>query len=539
MRALTRTATDPVPYKRSKRNQMIGGMTSGPAGRIIPLAFAALFREDSMRGSITVNCEMMETQELLANKVHLRITAHFVPFLALERFAGSRDLFDKSFNGEPLKVGDPVVPWIETHAMGAHGSNAVYKALGLHGKPTDMVNTSVLEVYNLIKTFRNKNRSKDLPERGRLDTTLAKAFWLAGRFEHVVPDFDQAVLDGEVALNITEAKMPVKGIGIAGTPTVSTNVNLRETGGTASMTYPRYVQPDAVRFRTEQRAGFEWPDIWTELEQNGITVSLSNIDRAREMRSFAKLRERYTGHDDDWIISMLMNGIHIPELDGKQPVLIADKVVNFGQSKRYATDSGNLTESATSGGVSVRVPLFVPRTNLGGIVMVCAEAIPAQMFERQQDPWFHTTDVDDLPEAMRDYLDPEKVDIVSNGQVDTSHATPNGTFGYAPQHWKWTSFGPRIGGKFYRPTVDGATDEERRRFWAAEMINPALSADFFEVSTIHQKPFLDQEADPFEFALEGNLVITGNTQFGGLLHEAEDNYDAIDEETQTDRIEKD
>lgn len=524
-----RTATNPVPYHRTKRPHMWGGMTTAPAGKMVPVCYAPLFREDSAHGAIELSVEMMETHELLANKTYGRYTAYFVPFLALERFGGSRDLFDKSYMKEPLQEGESVVPWIETVGMGLHGATAIYKYLGVHGQSEDLVNSSVIEAYNCVWNFRAKNRSKDITPRMRLQGGLAPAFWERGRFEDVVPDFDQAVIDGEVALDIVNPQVTVNGL--LRSDATLTGPHYPAAGGGA-VTAAGSVHPVGVD------AGIEAPRLWAELAESGITVSLSNIDRAREMRSFAKLRERYTGHSDEWIINMLMDGIRIPELDGKQPILLADRLVDFRQSKRYATDGANLAKSAVSGGQKVRLPIYVPKANTGGIVMVFAEHFPAQMFERQRDPWLHTTDVDQLPEAMRDYLDPEKVDIVTNAEVDTDHIDPDSTFGFAPQHWRWFSWPVQNGGDFYRPTVDGTNDVIRQRFWPLETANPTLSESFYLVPDLITSPFLDEESDPFQISKNGGLVITGNTQPGGKLHEAEDNYDAVNARADGGRIDK-
>lgn len=535
MKSPNRQHTAPVKVPRSRRNHAIAVLTSLQAGKCMPIAAIPMLREDGIRGSINVAVEMLETKEILMNPVYLRVTAYCVPLLALARFEGSRDQFDRSYMGQPQIDGGGVIPFLETHAMGTHGSNAVYKALGLHGKPTDLVNTAYLEAYNLVWNFRAKNRSPEITERARLDASLAPAFWRNSRFEHVVPDFDQAVIDGEVALNVVNARMPVKGIGVVHPPTTSVVVGeMRETGGTirAGDMYTGA----GIQQATSIVSGF--PDVYAEMAENGITVSLSNIEMAKKTQAFAKLRERYQGHDDEYIIDMLMDGLSIPDQALKQPILLADQSVRFTQAKRYATDAGNLAESAVSGATIANVNLRVPKLSTGGVIIVIAECIPEQLFERQRDPFFHSANVEAWPEYLRDTLDPEKVDIVQNGEIDTDHNVPLGTFGYAPMNWKWNAWGPRVGGKFYRPDVDAGTDEDRQRLWAVEKIDPTLSADFYLVSDMHTKPFLDTESDPFEAAVIGNAVLDGNTVFGGLLVEATNNYDKVAAKAPTERIEK-
>lgn len=527
---VNRQHTAPISVQRSRRNHEVVTISSMPAGKLVPLAAIPMFREDDLFGSFSVAVEMMETNELLLNPVKLRVTAYVVPALAFDRFEGSRDQFDRSYMGQPKVAGGAVVPFIETHAMGTHGSKAVYKALGLHANPADLVNTGYLETYNTVWNFRAKNRSRDITARARLDDTLAPAFWHHSRFQHVVPDFDQAVMDGEVALNVVNALLPVKGIGSISPFTANASVAVRESGGgTATYASNRRTSDAnflAVRLKDEG-AGALYPDVYAEMAANGITVSLSNLDLARKTQAFAKLRAQYEGIADEYIIDMLMDGLSIPDQALKQPILLADQSVTIRQAKRYATDAANLAESAVSGGGSVNIRLRVPQLTTGGVVMIFAEAVPEQLFERQRDPYFHSQNVDAWPEYLRDYLDPQKVDFVYNAEIDTAHATPLGVFGYAPMNWKWNAFGPRAGGKFYRPTTNTAVDGDRKRFWAVENINPALAADFYLVNGMHNKPFLDEVSDPFEVAVGGNAVIGGNTVFGGVLVEAAGNYDAV------------
>ncbi|MFD1944048.1 hypothetical protein [Paradevosia shaoguanensis] len=541
MKSVNRQQSQPLQVPRTRRNHGLAVLTSLPAGKCVPIAAIPMLREDAMSGSIRVAVEMQETKEILMNPVFLRVTAYCVPLLALERFEGSRDQFDRSYMGQPKVEGGAVVPFIETHAMGAHGSNAVYKALGLHGKPTDQVNTAYLEAYNAVWNYRAKNRSPNITSRTRLDATLAPAFWRSSRFEHVVPDFDQAVIDGEVALNIVDSRVPIRGIGVpdgAATASIaafrdsSGNLLTGKTGVGSSAGFAMQVSGTGVTSAANH------VDVFAELQDNGVTVSLSNLELAKKTQAFAKLRERYQEHDEDWIIDMLMDGLTIPDQAYKQPILLADRTVRFQQAKRYATDAGNLAESAVSGATIADIPLRMPKLNTGGVVIVIAECIPEQLFERQRDPFFHSTAVDTWPEYLRDTLDPEKVDVVKNAEIDTDHTVPNATFGYAPMNWKWNAFGPRVGGKFYRPSVNSSTDEERQRLWAVETVDPKLSEAFYLVKAIHTKPFLDTESDPFEATVVGNTVLTGNTVFGGMLVEATNNYDAVAAKAPTERIEK-
>ena len=485
------------------------------------------------------------------NPVNMRVMAYLVPWLAMERFEKSRDQFDRSYMGQAQVEGGAVVPFFETDAYGTQGSNEVYKYLGLTGEAADEVNTMYLEAYNTIYNFRAKNRSPNLTPRARLASTLAPAFWTHSRFQHIVPDFDQAVIDGEVALNIVESELTLKNKDITGTgPNSEDHAKVRiyhsenlanqlflnqQNGGDVTTTVANSSgSPRTIQLRADLT------QLVAEMTSTGVTVSLSNLELARKTQAFAKIRQKYEGLPDEYIIDMLMSGLSIADLAWTQPILLADQEVRIGQVKRYATDAGNLASSAVSGGAALDLRWHAPRSETGGIVMIVAECLPVQLFERQRDPFFYTSDVATLPDALRDTLDPEKVVIVQNGEIDTNHATPEDTFGYAPLNWQWASGGPRIGGKFYKPVAGGAEIVARQRIWAVDVEDPVLGDDFYIAPALPTDPFLDEAVDPFEITVMGAAAITGNTQFGGLLVEptAVSNYDEVMDKAPTDRIDK-
>lgn len=547
-----RMKTTPLAVQRTRRQQTHAVLTSMPAGKMVPLAALPLLREDSLAGGMfQVGFEMMETVEILMNPVHVRLMAYLVPKLALARYDGL-DAINKSYMGLPPMEGQPVVPWFEPMVAPAHGANEIFTYMGKHFKPGDPINAEYVEAYNAIWNFRARNRSPDLDLRDRLASTLAPAFWLHSQFKHIVPDFDQAIIDGEVALNVVNSNLAIKGSGnvvptgdgvpyfkgpFAGGGHIQSQLR---GGGSGSTVNTGTAQASSANFEWAQtKLKLDINSVYAEMLDNGITVSLSNIDAARKTQAFAELRRQYNGHSDDYIIDLLMDGISIPEQAWKQPILLYDQTVNFGMTKRYASDSGNLTDSVVNGATGMEMRLNVPRCPTGGVIMILAEALPEQLFERQQDPYLYARAVDDVPQYMRDELDPEKVVIVENREIDIDHDQAGETFGYAPLNWEWAKSMSQVGGKFYRPLVDSGFDEDRQRLWAVEVQNPTLGPDFYLVSQMHLKPFVDQVSDPFECLMRGETVIMGNTVFGGMLIEATDDYEKVAAKIAMERLDKD
>lgn len=527
---INRTRTNALTFPRSIRRHNARSITSLPAGKSVPIFAAGLLREDAIRsGRMRFQFEMMETAEIIMNPINVRVMAYLVPMLALERFQGSLDILNRSYQGEPPMEGETPIPFIETAAFGAHGANAIYKHLGFHGRADQLVNTAFLEAYNQIQNFRRANRSPKLTKRTRLQTDLAEAFWHHEQFQHVVPAFDQAAIDGEVPLTVANARMPVSGIAHATVDAYAT-VDPAAKQATGDPTTGQWVASSGshvIYLRGTGAASSALPDIFAELQNDGITVSLANIELAKKTAAFAQLRKQYTGHTDEFIIDLLMQGITVPEQAFKQPMLIGERSTIVGMSKRYATDAGNLAESAVNGATFIDLSLQVPRIPMGGVVMVLVEITPEQLFERQTDPFLMAQDVGDLPDALRDDLDPIKVMTVPNEYVDVRHTAPADTFGYAPNNYMWNVTAPRAGGKFLRPTSNTAFDEDRQRIWSAETVDPTLAEDFYLCTALHQKPFAVTTGDTFEVVTIGELFIEGNTQFGTPLIEASEDYDKV------------
>jgi predicted Rdx family selenoprotein len=224
----------------------------------------------------------------------------------------------------------------------------------------------------------------------------------------------------------------------------------------------------------------------------------------------------------------------------KQPILLSKQSTMIGYNQRYATDAANLDTSVTNGFATVDMTIRTPGAmNTGGVILITAEIVPEQMWERKKDYFLYETDPDNLPNYLRDVLDPEQVSVVKNDHLDVEHSTPDGTFGYAPLNHEWMRDMVNVGGKYYRP-ADDAFDEDRAKIWTVEQTDPTLSEDFYLVSGLHKKVFSDQVADAFEITCISDVEITGNTVFGERLLEADatSDYEQITNLVDSARIEK-
>jgi predicted Rdx family selenoprotein len=365
---------------------------------------------------------------------------------------------------------------------------------------------------------------------------LAEAFWGLEN-NHIVPDFDQKLVDGEVSLNGLTFQAPLKSRYVY----KSSNSTMYDAeSGTSSVGGTGYVTPVTDGSALDEGAMFELENMYAELTSGGnATMSLADIEQAKKTAAFAKIRSMYDGIDDEHIIDLLMEGIRVPEETMRQPILLSKESTMITYNQRYATDAANLDTSVTNGIATVDMTIRTPQMNTGGVILITAEIVPEQMWERKKDYYLYENDPDNLPNYLRDYLDPEKVAVVKNDHLDVNHSTPNGTFGYAPLNHEYMRDMVNIGGKYYRPSND-AFDEDRAKIWTAETTNPTLSDDFYLVDSLHKKVFSDQNADAFEITCLSDVEITGNTVFGERLLEADatSDYETITDLVDDARIEK-
>lgn len=537
----TRTKTTPIPTQRTARPLVYRNLTSGNAGKMVPLLAMPVLREDSVAGArFRVALQMDETVELLMNAVNVRVMTYLVPRLAFDRYDGW-DTLNRSYEGAAAGPnGGTVPPWFETMVAGADPkTNEIFWTLGKHLKAGDTHNTDYIEAYNQIWNFRAKNRSPHLTGRGRLDLTLAPAFWNHQTWAYVVPDFDQAIIDGQVPLNIAGIPPGSSTVPVRTAAAYGATVGVHDAAG-VSRTLTSSGADLALNSGTPASImSVDLQAILTEMFDQGVSVSLSNIDLARKTQAFANLRREYGGLSDDYIIDMLMDGLTIPDAAWQQPILLSDESTVFGMAKRWATDGASLTESVTNGATFLDIGFSCPRVACGGVIMVVAEIAPEQLWERQKDPYLYAASPGVLPQYLRDTLDPEKVQVVTNSEVDVLHASPDATFGYAPMNHQWAKSVPQIGGRFTRP-ADDAFLEARQRIWAVEKKDPVLGTDFYLVTDMHYAPFVvtDKALDHFEIMTTGSASIRGLTQFGQMLIEATDDYAKVLAEAPQDRIAK-
>jgi hypothetical protein len=471
-----------------------------------------------------------------------------VPYLAFGQFDGSLERLNRSYAGENDIGETSPLPFFETNKYYDPATDSVgqatsssnfddyvvspwdvnranfYQTLGLHTQATT-INSSYVQAYNAVINHRRKARSPAFAAenkiRNEFDHRLAECFWPNSGNSHIVADYDEKLIAGEVNLKGLTFKAPIR------------SQNYHDTYAPSQNGVPDNIGSNTNPDGDTINPTYAFDEVWAELTSGGsATMNLADIELAKNLASFAKLRSAYSGRSDEWIIDMLMQGISMPLEMLKDPLLVGQSSGVFNMAQRFASDAGNLDDSVTRGICNLNYRVNMPRTSVGGILVTTVEIAPEQVWERKKDYFLYTTSADELPNALKDNLSilgGQHAVQVKKDHLDVNHSTPDAVLGFAPLNHEWRRDHINLGGKLYRPADDAYT-QDRARVWSNEVSSPNLSTDFYLCTNLHKKVFSDQTSEAFEITAMQDLSVNTNIQFGDALIEtdATSDYDAIE-----------
>lgn len=550
---MARQSSTPVPYDNTLRPDERVIMTSGRAGVVVPLGYIPVLPGESVGGKVGLDLKLAEMPRPLLNAVVANFQAWLVPKTAMPQFPG-RDELNHAMTGDVIKslgAVDRAPPPFFTTIAGASLTTAAasdfFKSLGIHLPAGATINSDLIDAFNLIWNFRAAAHSSRLTRRQYASesiansTTLPPAFWPSGRFAMVVPDYEAALVQGSLDLDVLAGRLPIEGLGFSGTTVAGTG------GGTVRQTSPiandtagsnEWVRTDnaAVYIRADGTAlAGNKPNVVAQMSGQQVSITLNDIDKARLTQAYAKLHAAYAGNDatgfdnEDTLVALLMQGINPGAENFKRPILLDSARVPVGFAERFATDSANLDVSVVEGRCQATLNINTPRVEVGGVIIYTVEVLPERLDERMADEWLLCTTFDHLPNPLRDIQRTLPVDFVLNHRVDAKHSTPSGLYGYEPMNAKWKRDFTALGGIFFEPVPGDVVTESRAGLWQTDIVNPVFNSHHHIAPTpFPHDVFADTLAPAFEVVARHTAAIVGNVQFGDVLTEANDDYDAVE-----------
>ncbi|WP_283178838.1 hypothetical protein [Gemmobacter sp. 24YEA27] len=154
---MARQSTTPVTFNRTVRPDQSVTMTSGRAGKVVPVGYIPLLAGDSCGGQAGIDLELREMPKPLLNGVTANVQAWFVPKSAHPQFSGMDELLHAR-TGEPIKFlggagkTQRTPPAFFHQATGANLTAAMnselFKSLGIHVVPSAPINTDLIDAFN-------------------------------------------------------------------------------------------------------------------------------------------------------------------------------------------------------------------------------------------------------------------------------------------------------------------------------------------------------------------------------------------------------
>mgnify|MGYP000712074109 CR=1 FL=1 len=541
---MARQSTTPVSFNRTTRRDRVVGMTSGRAGVVVPIDFIPLLRGDSCAGQFNISMELGEMPKPLLNAVGVNLQAWFVPKSAYPYFSGY-DEFMYSYQKEDINSLDGVRTPPEFFRtmpsnLGTFQNSDMMIKLGLHDQTVegDVLNGDLFDAYNLIWNFRAGAHSSKIERASyfnepnadrpanRAWQALKPAFWPSGRMNFVVPDYERALVVGALDLDVQAGSLKVRMGDTMGGVEGASNLGVYSD--------PNDPDGDTKDMIVASISDSVNKQLWADLQNETLPVSLAEIDKARLTQSFAKRRAQMAGNDysgfdpDDVIVAELMQGFSVPRELFQRPWLLDSKRLTFGMMERFATDAANLDQSVSVGKTGGSLSLNVPVQDTGGYIMITCEVLPEKLNERMGEPTLYLNDPDMYPNALRDIQRPEPVDYVPNWRIDARHTSPDALYGYEPMNGVWERDFTRLGGDFYQPDPSVPFKESRAGIWTPNIVDPTLNDDhWLAPDPFPHDVFSDTVAEAFEIAFSHSVAINGITQIGDVLVENNDDYEAV------------
>ena len=535
---MARQSSTPVQFQRSTRNENRQGMSSGFAGKTQLVSYGHLLRGESASGRVGIDVNLAEMPRPLLNAVTLNVQAWFVPTSAHPRFSGY-DEFMNSYHGEQIRAlnqpdRDPP-PFFDTVAASNVASSELFVGMGLHlAVPT--INTEMIDAFVLVNNFRRAAHSTRIPlwpyasEDIAAATSYPPAFWPSGKRAHMVPDYERALVVGDLGFDIQSGIVPVRNLygGPSDAMTSSTPFKINNSD-------PAISNDQARGLFYNRDAGD--PRVYADMANIRVNTTLADLDKARTTQTFAKLRAAYAGNDptgyvnDDVIVAELMQGFSVPSEMFSRPWLLDQTTVPFGMVERHASYGPNLDASVSQGGASATLSINVPRQETGGTIIVLIEVLPERLDEAQHDEALAITNVSELPDALRDVQRIEPVDIVKARRIDARHTNPDAAYGFEPMNKVWDRDFTFLGGSFYQPDPSEPFSEQRSAIWQVNVVDPLFTDDHWIVpDDFPQDVFAIPTQPAYELTVNQRIAVSGLTQFGDVLSENQDDYDAVTSE---------
>lgn len=419
--------------KREKYNLSHTRKTSMKLGYLTPIACFEVIPGDIIR---MTNSLLVRTTPLLRPLMHLlqiKVHTFFVSYRNLWTHGDSDEKgFEDFITGGKNGNDGQVFPTIN---LGTVTKGSLHDHLGI---PTGAwggafdVNALYFRAYNDI--HNNFYRDADLQDEQDIDlgegpdtttnTSLLNVCWGKDAFTTARP-WQQRGTNVTIPLG---DDAPITGLGVMSAAPSSSSSTTRETDGGSPTSYTNYWNSGSQAIHVEEDPNNSgYPNVRADLSQmTGI-----DIEDLRTALGIQRFQERLARGGSRYADYLRGIGCILPDYRLMQPDYLGGgrQVISF--SEVLATDGANTGTMYGHGIGAMQTRPFTRYFNeFGCILSLCSVVPKAEYMDSLHRSWFRETRYDFFQRELQLIGEQE----VLNKEVQMSHSSPDGTFGYRPRY---------------------------------------------------------------------------------------------------------
>jgi hypothetical protein len=496
------------------------------AGKMQPVGAVQLLGGEGAMLQQSLFLELDPIPGRLLTEISAQMQIVFVPFQAIHKYRFG-DLAGTSPGSDPHAgitevIRQKIAAGSAIDLLEAEG--AISKACGIVPRSisgSKKVTRTLRDAYNVAADFLRKTVYVDAVAPAANNVAVLPAVLgttALQRLSGVLNPDDH--INGSVQLQLEDAELPVKGIGLnsAMMGTAGT-VSIKETGATAAASVTGWGDDTATtsaagQFVIEQDAsntGF--PDIraiFSGAEAGG--VSLTDFYNAEKQDKLTRAMRGMIEADPiggeqkliHWAFGMSMETSHYP-------VVVYDKTIQLTQTSRTATDSegveANTVYQYGTGAISCNV--MVPRSELGGWLITIVQVRPEEVLLSQPHPtatelWgpvkkiSEEFELDPVPVTVRDLY----ADCATADETTVSFYTGHNALKRYYANWGWSR------------AQDMTKVEDQLAMWQYQIPTSVSPESVIYPATLDHSIFADTTADVVKCNWSGQALISTPMFFG-------------------------
>ncbi len=501
---------------RARRYEVLGNTGRTRGGKLEPVAFHAFIGSEGGMIRQDLKFELDPIPGRILTPIRAQVQNVFVPVQAMHELKNP----DATLPGndelirQELLSGDALFGVEPEHEI---SRRANVEPVSISG--TKYVSETIRLAYICAVNFL---RQRKYVKAKLLDTTRMTP--APAILSQTVLEMMNGVLDPEDrvngAVNLT-GKIPISGIGVGvttndirpvvpksyeQTPDLGINTALDQAFTTEGDRHHVIIEA-----QPKHNAPEDWfPAIYADLSNNPVDITLQDFYTAERMDALTREARRMIDANPVHGEQMVSRWAHGLSVDmGKQPFVMYEDQITFGDSTIRAMDGDNLDKLQTNSTASWPLTLPVPKTEFGGVVVTLVAILPDETLPSQPHPILSREWV--APNYLADELALDPVPVIMrdiNSEADPAEEEQVMMF-VGNNHLKksYVHYG-------FSREVDPTTVEHKTAIWQLEVPLSVTPDTVNYPENLDHYPFADQLAEVCTYQIDSVATVVTPLIFG-------------------------